>query len=311
MTTLEIPETSTTLYLPEDLSECDTQQYIDMCELIYKFNAGEIVYKTFKIQAIYKLLNLIPGESKLTEKEDLDKHANIYQLSSLIDSFFETNPEDKTKPIIKQNYTQNHIPVVKPLLKNYYGPSDLFRNVAFGEYTDAINLYMEYENTKEDEYLYLLMAVFYRPKQKFHKDRNVLFAYNENIREPYNEATIESRAEIFKNLPIGYVYGFYLFMASFHKYLTNCVLKLNGQEINIGLLFQEPTEKVATSNMPGLGLKSIEYQISESNVFGTNKEVRETNLFDILIRLYDITKRDADDKARQKEAERKSKTNNA
>lgn len=309
MITLEIPHTGTTLYLPEDLSECDPRQYADVCELIYRFNSGQIIYNTFKIQAVYKLLNLIPGKTELNEEEDLHKNANISQLADFIDGFFEPHPDNPQKTVIKQNYIHNHIPKIKPLWRTYYGPSDQFRNVSFGEYTDAVNLFSEYEKTKDDECLYLLMAIFYRKKRKFHRLRN-LFKYKADVREAYNEDTIEARAKIFKNQPIGLVYGFYLFMASFHKYLTNCVLQLNGKEINIGLLFQESSEKVTTSNMPGLGLKSIEYQISETNVFGTNKEVRETNLWEILIRLYDITKRDADEKARQKEAERKAKSKN-
>jgi hypothetical protein len=76
------------------------------------------------------------------------------------------------------------------------------------------------------------------------------------------------------------------------------------------MLFQESKEKQVESKLPGLGLKSIEYQISESGVFGSNKEVRNTSLWEILIRLYDITKRDKDEKARQKAAEAEAKQKN-
>lgn len=309
MITLEIPQTKSTLYLPEDLSECDSQQYEDLCELIFRFNSHKILFDTFKIQAIYKLLNLTPSKNKLSEEEDLNKNANIYQLSNLIDSFFEVNEKGELTNVIKQNYINNHIPKIKPLWRTYYGPTDGFRNVSFGEYTDAINLLVDYEKNKDEESLRLLMAILYRKKRPFHAIRN-LFKYKSDKREAYNEDTVEMRAKTFSYLPIGQLYGFYLLVASFHKYLTNCVLYLNGTEINIGLLFQESSEKQVTSNLPGLGLKSIEYQISESAVFGNNKEVRETNLYEILIRLYDITKRDKDEKARQEAAERKAKTKN-
>lgn len=310
MITLEIPHIKTTLYLPEDLSECDQKQYEDMCELIYRFNSGKIIYNTFKIQAIYKLLNLTQGDTKLSDDEDLNKNANIYQLSNLIDTFFETNEKGELTNVIKQNYINNHIPKIKPLWRTYYGPTDGFRNITFGEYTDAINLFVEFEKTKDEEYLRLLMAIFYRKKRPFHSIKN-WFKYKTDVREAYNEDTIELRAKTFQYLPMGQLYGFYLFVASFHKYLTNCVLHLNGQEINIGLLFQEPPEKQVTSNLPGLGLKSIEYQLSETAVFGDYNKVRNTNLYEILIRLYDITKRDKDEKARQEDAERKAKSKNS
>lgn len=308
MTTLENPVTGTTLYLPSDLSECDNQQYQDVCELIYRFNAGKIIYDTFRVQTFYKLLNLAPGKRKLSEDEELNKTANIYQLSQFIDNFFETNPKGELTNIIKQNYINNHIPFVKPLWRSYYGPTDAFRNINFGEYVDAINLFVQYEQTKDETYLRLLMAIFYRKKRRLHWLRNTFIKYKLDCREAYNEDSIEKRAETFKYLNMGQLYGFWLYVGSFHKYLSNCVLQLNGQEINIGLLFQEPETKEASSNLPGLGLKSIEYQLSESAVFGDYQKVRATNLYEILIRLYDITKRDKDEKARQEAAERKAKS---
>lgn len=297
MITLEIPETKTTLYLPSELSECDTRQYIEVCELIYYYNKQAIDYDTFRVQAVYKLLNLKPGKKELPDDQETFKNANIYQLSLLIDSFFE---DENGKPVIKQNYVNNHIPFVNPLLTKYLGPTDMFRNITFGEYSDAMNLYLEYEKSKDEHYLQLIMAILYREASTLKPSKRI----------KYDEEAVDERAEKFKILRKGELYGFYLFFASFHKYLTNCILHLNGQEINIGLLFKEPTEEQVTSNLPGLGLKSLEYQISESGVFGTNKEVRNTNLWEILIRLYDITKRDADDKARHEDAERKAKTKN-
>ncbi len=308
MITLDIPQANRTLYLPEDLSECDSDQYKEVCELIYQYNTGEIIYNTFRVQAFSKLLYIIPGKNQLTETEDLEKNSNISQHSELIDSFFETPEKESDSKVIKQNYTNNHIPFVYPLWHKYFGPSDQFNNITFGEYTDAINLYIEYETTKDEEYLRLLMAIFYRKKRKFHWLRNWLFKYTADVRESYNEATIEARANTFKELTNGELYGFYLFLASFHKYLTNCELNLNGNPINIGMLFQESETKEVSSDLPGLGLKSIEYQLSESGVFGSNKEVRATNLWEILIRLYDITKRDKDEAARQEAAERKAKS---
>ena len=310
MITLEIPETNRTLYLPEDLRECDTKQYTDVCGLIYKFNTGKLNYDAFRVQALYKLLNLTPTKRDLSEIEDLEKNANVYGLSALIDSFFEANSEQSEAPVIKQDYVNNHIPFLQPLWHKYYGPSDQFRNINFGEYTDAINLYLEYEKTKDETYLSIIAAIFYRKKRKLHKLRNFLFKHQSDVREAYNENTVDLRAKTFQKANKGELYGFYLFLASFHKYLTSCVLNLNGNEINIGMLFQDSGEKQVTSNLPGIGLKSIEYQISESGVFGNNKAVRETNLWEILIRLYDITKRDKDEKARQKAAEAEAKRKN-
>ena len=308
MITLDIPHTNKTFYLPEDLSECSNEQYPEVCELIYRFNTGKINYQTFRTQTLYKLLNLEPSLNLTPEQEEA-KNANIAMLSVAIDGFFEENPTEGNHPIIKQEYTNNHIPYTQPLWVKYYGPTDNFKNISFGEYSDAINLYLEYENTKDEELLRLIMAIFYRKKRKFHSLKN-LSKHKQDVREAYNEDTIEHRAKIFKGVPMGQLYGFYLLLASFHKYLTNCTLHLNGKEINIGVLFQEPTEKQVESDLPGIGLKSIEYQISESGVFGNSQQVRKINLWEIFIRLYDITKRDQDERARQKAAEAEAKRKN-
>lgn len=306
MITIEIPERNKTLYLPENLAECDSSQYIDMAELIHRYNNKEILLNTFKIQAIYKLLNLQPTETKNQEHEE-DKLSNIYMLTDAIDLFFEPVP-DSDNVQIKLYHTNNHIPVLKPLWRTYYGPTDQFRNVKFGEYSDAINLYLEYEKTRDENLLYLILAIFYRKKKAFHFIKKLLSNYDGDVRKAYNESTVDQRAETLKILPIGFAYGFYLYLASFHKYITSAKIMLNGQEIDFSKLFEEPTEKVASSSLPGLGLKSIEYKIAESGVFGDSKQVRQTNMWEIYIRLYDITKAHEDERARMKEAEAKAKS---
>ena len=302
MITINIPERNKTLYLPENLEECDTRQYIEMCALIYRYNKKEIDLETFKVQAIYQLLNLEPTETENKEHEE-DKLSNIYMLTDAIDLFFEPDPESDNVQI-KLYHTNNHIPKLKPLWRTYYGPTDQFRNVKIGEYSDAINLYLEYEQTRDENLLYLILAIFYRQKKQIFKKASD----DGDIREKYNEATVDERAKTLKILPIGYAYGFYLFLASFHKYITSAKIRLNGQEIDFSKLFEEPNEKVASSSLPGLGLKSIEYKIAESGVFGNAKKVRQTNMWEIYIRIYDITKAHEDERARMKEAEAKAKS---
>lgn len=307
MTILEIPETGRKFYVPSNLGECDRQQYIDICELMYRFNTAKIDYTTFANQAIYKLLNLMPAKKYKSEAIEQEKNANISILSGIMLEYFEARENDETKTVIKQDYVHNHIPFVQPLWKKYYGPTNEFRNISFGEYTDAINLFLEYEKTRNEAYLPIIMAIFYRKKRKFHLLKKLFGKHSKDVREPYNSDTVDKRVKVFEGLTMGEKYGFYLFLASFHKYLTQCKLRLNGNEINIGYLFKEPSKKVVTSNLPGIGLKSIEYQISESGVFGTNQEVRATNLWEILIRLYDLTKRNEDEEARHEADKRAAK----
>lgn len=306
MITIEIPERNHTLYLPEYLEECDASQYIDMSDLIHRYNSQKITYDDFKVQAIYKLLNLIPKDSN--EKATQEKLSNIYMLTDAVDNYF-TLKEGGEKSI-KLTHTHNHLPKIKPLWRSYYGPTDFFKNIKFGEYSDAINLYLEYNQTKDESLLYTIMAIFYRKKQPFHFIKKHLKGYDGDVRESYNEISVDQRAKVLKVLPVGYAYGFYLFLASFHQYITQAKISINGETIDFSRLFDEPTEKTAKSDMPGLGLKSIEYKIAETGVFGDDQKVRNTSMWEIYIRLYDITKNYEDEKARIHQAKEEAKSKN-
>ena len=141
MITLDIPDTGTRMYMPSDLSECDARQYAEISFLIYEFQSGKINYEVFRIRAVYVLLNLKIVDSKTKEHQET-KMSNVYQVSELIDSFFEVGEEENSK-IIKQYYVHNPIERVRPLLQNYYGPLDGFRNMSFGEYIEALNFFYE------------------------------------------------------------------------------------------------------------------------------------------------------------------------
>jgi hypothetical protein len=72
----------------------------------------------------------------------------------MIDSFFE-HKEDNQKVII-QDYIHNPVPSIQPLWKKYYGISNQFQNITFGEYTDALRLFYQFNATGDFEILYAL-----------------------------------------------------------------------------------------------------------------------------------------------------------
>lgn len=273
-------------YLPEDLTQCDKRQYIEMSALILELQAGTLSYEAFRVHALYKLLNMKPVNKSINDE---DKYSKVYQLSELIDSFFETN-EDKER-VIKQYYIHNPIPDFLNSVTPYTGPSDEFNNVTFGEYVDCLQYFIDFNQTKEPHYLYKMLAVMYRPKR---------YSVLNWSREAYDESKVEKRANRFKHLHIGIVYGFYLYFASFQKYLTTASVFIQGNEIDFSVLFEEPKNKQKESKLPGLGMKAVMYSMAESGVFGDLQKVRKTPIWEIFIRMYDIVKRNADQEAAQK-----------
>ncbi len=287
MRLIEIPAIKFKKYVPEQLSECDFLQYIEISALIFKYQIGEITYEQFRILAFYKLLEMKPVN---TDKVDIEKQSNLYQFSQFIDLFFEEN-EAKEK-VIKQYYIDNKIPSIRAGIFKHYGPSNEFNNVTFGEYIDGLEAFIDFNQTGEMIYLYRLLAIFYR-KPKFFKS-------SFDIRRTYDANDLEKRTELFKHQYIGIVYGFYLYFASFQKYLTSAKIFVEGNEIDLSILYEQNSDDYK-SDIPGIGMKGVLFSMAESGVFGDQTETRNTSLWLVMIKMYDIVKRNADEKAAHKQ----------
>ncbi|OIQ22049.1 MAG: hypothetical protein BM557_01335 [Flavobacterium sp. MedPE-SWcel] len=302
MHSIEIPEAALKLFIPENLAECERDQYLDMCALLYQVATGSISFEQMKVQAVYRLLNIVPGRKHDDTFDDMDEHQkwdNVTQLSILVDSFF---TDDNGQKVIRQDYTHNPVPKIRPLLKNYFGPADSFTNVTFGEYNDGLRLFLEYSTTGEYEKLYLLAAIFYRPKKKWLWLERKKVDYNGDVREQYNANSIASRAAKIKQYHPGFAYGFYLLFASFQKCLTQAVIPWGNRELDLSILFDADAAGESDDEaVPGIGMDSLAYAIAESGEFGTIEDVRNTNLWEVLIRLYDLKKKDLDYKQNEKD----------
>jgi len=303
MHTIEIPSEKLVLYLPSELSECDSQQYIDMAELILRYQSEQITFDEFKVHAVYKLLNLRPEKEKkreLTEEEKIDeyqKFVNVSVLSNKIESFFEKNGDNQN--VIKQNYLNNPVPSIK-FWKTYYGPYDNFQNITFKEYTDALRLYHDFATHMDVEILYLIAAIFYRPKKVFHSIRKHLNNYDGDNRIAYNSNRIEARAKKFKYLPMGFVFGVYLYFASYQKFISTGTINWGDREIDLSILFSSDGEENTTEDRPGIGMDSIMFSLIESGALGNKKETMNANNWEVLIRMYDIRLRDIEQKKQMK-----------
>lgn len=286
---IEIPDKKIKRYLPSDLSECDTRQYIEMSALMFFLQIGEIDYTSFRIHSIYKLLDMkrVKSISSKLDPESLSaddelKYSKIYLLSELIDSFFELNHENKR--VLKQYFVNNPITQVKGGFRNYFGPADDFEDVTFGEYVDGLEAFINFNQTGEMIYLHQLFAIFYRKRKFFSKKR-----------QKYIPTEIKERTEFFSKQPIGVSYGFYLLFESFQHCLADRKIFVQGNEIDLSIIFSG--SKKQTSKLPGLGMKGILLTMAESGVYGDESGVRNTLLWEVLVKMYDITKRDLDQEA--------------
>jgi hypothetical protein len=154
-------------------------------------------------------------------------------------------------------------------------------------------MFYDFHASGDMHILTLLTALFYRPKKRFHFIKKRVDNYDGDIRVPYNSNHLEARAKAFKYAPIGFVYGFYLLFASFQKSLVEMQLNWGGQELDLSILFEtSKEEKDNPVALAGIGMDSIAFMMAESGAFGNYKELRTTNFWEIIVRMYDLRRAD-------------------
>lgn len=286
---IEIPETKKYFYFPENLGECDGTQFRRIAKLMLDLNAGAISYADFRVLAVYVLLNM-KGKKTTFKTEgfipeaDQVKWENIYRLSEFVDHFFDKNTDDdgKEQISVKQTFIHNHSPKVS-FLRNYYGPETGFENVTFGQYLDSLEEFIYFSQTGEVQALRNLFAILYLRKNEKYDRR----------------ASLKRAKGIFKYLDAGYLYGCYIFFSAIQQYIMGGSVTVMGQELDLSIIFKEVKTEELKSIIPGTGWISTAQDLAESGVFGNYNQVRETEMWPILLRLYELKKRAFDDKERE------------
>jgi len=282
-----------TKYIPKELAYCNAREFQDVVGLLYQWQIGYLTYEDFRVKAVELILQLEKPTSKFKNQTDEENelfYAKIYQISEVMDSFF--NKTEDGNLAIKQSFVDNHTPYVRPIGVKLHGPKARFTNVSFGQYEDGLNLFQMYFRNRDVKYLYMLMATFYL-----------------SDRQEYDKEKTESRIYLFeKHVHFGQVYGFFLFFGAFQEYVSSSRVLWENKVIDFSILFQsQPDETDFKSDIPGLGFKSLAFQLAESGVFGKLNELRQEKLWEVLMRLYDMRKRDLDALAASKAAEEKAK----
>jgi hypothetical protein len=305
---LEFPDTEIKRYIPENLSECNALQYITMCQLFFFYQCGEITKDEMLNEAVYKLMNM---KSVQSQSLSLEPNTNIILIQELIEStFFEriyNNPDNPEQYQLKlnQNYINNPVPKYKPLWKTYYGPTDGFMNLKFGEYCEALRTFLEFNATGNTKLLYDLAAILYRPKKSFHFIRKHFSNYDGDVRVKYNMHQTESRVNDFKQAPIGFVFGVYLFFASMQIFVSGAEVPWGDKILDLSILFKNDGESVDIEAQD-IGLDSVVFAMAESGAFGNFDKVQNTSFWTIIIKMYDARIKELQLKKLNENAESKS-----
>src|SRR5690606_32307003 len=135
---IEFPKVKKTFNVPETLSECADKDYMEISRLIMGYYSGKITYDEFRILAIKHFLNI-----KKINPSDEEVLSNIYLLSELMDGYFDDENQQKK---IRLDYIDIKIPKIRTITKTYHGPQDSFMDMTYGEYTDAVKVFLQFSN---------------------------------------------------------------------------------------------------------------------------------------------------------------------
>ena len=148
--------------------------------------------------------------------------------------------------------------------------------MTYGQLEDAIGELNSFLKNGEIESLVKIFAIFNLKKYEKYQDI---------------EDKIDERVKYFDTLDIRYVYGFYLLFTSFWQWLiTNGQIEFEGREYDLSVLFKrnEDDDEADEDDLPTLGFRSTGFELAESGIFGSYKEMRAEKGWQILFRMYDL-----------------------
>lgn len=177
-------------------------------------------------------------------------------------------------------------------------------NLKFGEYCEALRVFLEFNKTGQTKLLFDLAAILYRPKKRFHFIKKHLNSYDGDVRVPYNMHQTESRARVFSKAPIGFSYGIYLFFASMQIFISGAEVPWGDKTLDLSIIFKSDGE-TPQIDAADIGLDSVVFAMAESGAFGDFKEVQNTSFWTIIIKMYDARVKELQTKKQYEDAESK------
>ncbi len=277
----EIPQLKVQMEVPSEISELSQEDYLVFVELFLLLKSGELSLKEFRLVWLNHFYNLQTIKKLPRAKRD-DIYATVYKISELFDSFLIIDQE-KNSFELQMYCIKNLIPFFELNGIRYYGPQDALTDFTFFEYIDAHQAYADFISLQDLDSLTRLVAILYRPEIENFDVVSTSDSYDGQRRVKFNPHAVDHRMKLISELPFPVMYGIFQFYHSCEIFLKEGEFPMNGSSIKLKLLYSQ-------SGVPSddTGLVGILYTLSESGVFGNARETSETNLYDVMVRLYQL-----------------------
>lgn len=258
--------------LPENWDELtpeDWRELLKMREQMIR-RGMQVTIEDVKIETARMLLQNRGVKLQLNNQNYL---VLISQLAQGLEWLWQANDEGIS---LVYRSLENKIPKVR----NWIGPKDYGEDITFGEFRQAIAHMRVWEKSQTPEALQALAGLLYRPeasKQQKHE--------RQLCRQPYDWDSVDDKIERGKRMQLWQLWGIYAWFAYFCEYLTTGVFIVDGVEVCFAPLFSGNEEEGKKDKNGGASLQQICLTLAESHVFGTTKDVDNTQLLVVMQKL--------------------------
>jgi len=296
MNTLQIPQKNIYKEYPSEWSEISAKDAPYIGKLLLWLEQGKLEVDMFRKLAVDRFINR--ENSKIMPEGYWAENiwANEGQLADTVNFFFRITKNDdglESYEVIPE-FVNNLIPKIKIGLRNYFGPGDFLGEMSFAEYKDLLFCADKFMRTKDEYWLTRMMAISYRKKRFLIGIIKRLPSFDGRIRRKYMPGAVDFIERRFKNVSEGAKYMFF-------QYVMGCVyalktdaggqgIEIDGKLCNFSMVFNKPKDDLDESDQAddGIGLTGVIMALAESGVFGDIEKTSGANVWDVLIRLYQL-----------------------
>ncbi len=292
MHTIEIPEKGKLITIPEHWDECTPSQLEYILKRAFDVVSGTMDMHTFRVMVFAGLTGLrkTPGYH-FTRKVAPGKHeevnAMVFQLAGQLCSWpFSEAPrqegDEAEKHEMNIDTVKNLLPTIHSKGTAIHGPADLLADITFGEFRSALREMDAHIDRAKDpdavkeamDALNRFMAVLYRPSGTGRGKRSTFVADG-----------IQRYADLAKAIPLWQKQTTLLWFTYCIKYIQTEDINIDGQTINLSVLFPKSTDGSGTAKK-GVGWAGLLYDIAKDGPFGDAEKTDKVGLFDILLYMY-------------------------
>lgn len=273
MNIVAIPEINYKRDVAGCIDELRNEEFVHFAGLSLKYLAGEIGINELKTSMVIKVMDI--KNTRGLDKFDSDTGSyiadNINRIGKLLDFLLVEGTDGKFT--YNLDFRRNFVPKIRIGLWLFVGPDAGLTNLNFLQYKDANAAHRQFNETREEKDLDTLIAILYLPWwRKFYKGHPT-----------------EKQVGLMARVPMEVKWAIFLFYTACEEFLRTGTIKIDGEEINLDVLYKETIEELKAAKKTKYkqkgGLASVALGLAGTGVFGPIEKVYRQNLYDVLLML--------------------------